>query len=120
MASNDIFVEHASNRVNLFKGECQTILEQLNKSKDASKPIIVAQCPVKFLREVQADGSDILIGEVSFMRCPRGELMGADGRVLDKPDWENKVERERENSKLPVGDHNIIWSMGGNPSTLFN
>ena len=67
---------------------------------------------MRFIREVQEDGSDVFIGDMGFMRCPNGELMGPDG-LLDKVNWENKAKMEEENNALAVGDPKIIWSIGG-------
>ncbi|KAF8973494.1 hypothetical protein BDZ97DRAFT_1900337 [Flammula alnicola] len=83
------------------------VLKQLEDAKDEPEPIIVGGCPVRFLREVKKDGTEVFIGDLGVMRCIHGELMDPDG-----VNWTNKEKREEENNNIPVGDPNIIWSMG--------
>lgn len=88
-------------------GPAQEVLRQLEDAKAEDKAIIVGTCPVRAIREVKADGTDVFIGDMGVMRCRHGELMGT-----DSVDWDNKAAREEENNGLAVGDPNIIWSMG--------
>jgi len=83
-------------------------LQQLEDAKDNPTLITVGYCPVRSLREVQNDGTDIYIGDLGVMRCMHGELMGQ-GTV----DWANKEALEESNNSIAVGDPSIIWSMGG-------
>jgi len=83
-------------------------LQQLEDAKDNPIPITVGDCPVRSLREVKDDGTDIYIGDLEVCRCMHGELMGQ-GAV----DWANKEALEAENNSISVGDPSIIWSMGG-------
>lgn len=69
---------------------------------------MVGHCPVRSLREVKDDGTDIYIGDLTVMRCIHGELMGS-GVV----DWANKEVLEERNNSIAVGDPSIIWGMGG-------
>jgi hypothetical protein len=71
--------------------------------------MVVGASPVRYIREVREDGSDIFIGDVGMMRCMHGELMGPGG-VLD---WSNKAKFEEENNAIPAGEPHIIWSIGG-------
>lgn len=75
---------------------------------DIPTPIIVGHCPVRSLREVKDDGTDIFIGDLGVIRCTHGELMGSGG-----VDWANKKALEERNNSIAVGDPSIIWSMGG-------
>jgi len=68
----------------------------------------VGSCPVRAIREVKEDGSDVFIGDIGVTRCAHGELMGLSGI-----DWEKKAMLEGKNNDLPVGDPSIIWSFGG-------
>jgi len=83
-------------------------LQQLEDAKDNPTLITVGDCPVRSLREVKDDGTDIYIGDLEVMRCMRGELMGQ-GAV----DWANKDALEERNNSIAVGHPSIIWSMGG-------
>lgn len=84
-------------------------MKQLEDSKTEPDLTVVGGCPVRYIREVREDGSDVFIGDVGMMRCMHGELMGPDG-VLD---WSNKAKLEEENNAIPAGDPRIIWSIGG-------
>ncbi|KAF9555384.1 hypothetical protein CPC08DRAFT_642930 [Agrocybe pediades] len=105
-------LEHSTFWVNKCKSECEPILKQLHDAKDNPDPIIVRDAPIRYIREVKEDGTDIFIGDVGFIRCPMGELMSPKGLPLGTFDWENKQKMEDENNALPAGDPRIIWSIG--------
>ena len=105
------FVEHAEFWLKMIKSFSDGVLRELEEGRDKPEPKTVGDCPVRYIREVQEDGTDIFIGDASFVRSISGELMGTEGP--EKIDWENKQKREEENNKLPVGDPNILWSFGG-------
>ena len=70
--------------------------------------VVTDGCPVRFLREIREDGSELFIGDVGIIRGNHGEVVGLDGL-----DWDNKAKYEAENKALPVGDARIVWSIGG-------
>jgi len=94
--------------VESVKKAAEAILQELEGAKDASELLLVGSCPVRAIREVKEDGSDVFIGDIGVTRCAHGELMGLNGI-----DWEKKAMLEGKNNDLPVGDPNIIWSFGG-------
>ncbi|KAF5312794.1 hypothetical protein D9619_002818 [Psilocybe cf. subviscida] len=100
-------LEHSKTFLGTVSGAAQDILRQLEDAKAENKPIIVDGCPVRFIREVKPDGTDVFIGDLGVMRCMHGELMGN-----DSVDWDNKALREQENNARAAGDPSIIWSMG--------
>lgn len=55
-------------------------------------------CPLRAIREVQADGTQIFIGDLNV-----------DRRADDVP-W--RAEDEKENRSKPNGDPTIVWSIG--------
>jgi len=69
---------------------------------------VVGECPVRAIREVQDDGTDIYIGDIGISRCNHGELIG-----LNELDWENGPKCKEENDALKVGDLRILWVIGG-------
>ncbi|KAG2128609.1 hypothetical protein DEU56DRAFT_915479 [Suillus clintonianus] len=97
--------EHADDRIQLIKEECDATLEYLRKSQEdfPNGPLqFVDVSPVRYLREVKENGEDVLLGEVSFKRSPFEE-------VLDE------VERKRlreENAKKQAGDPTIQYAFG--------
>jgi len=94
--------------VESVKKAAEAILQELEGAKDASELLLVESCPVRVIREVKEDGSDVFIGDIGVTRCAHGELMGLNGI-----DWEKKAMLEGKNNDLPVGDPSIIWSFGG-------
>lgn len=101
--------DHAKEFFTITKTASEDLLKQLEDARDQPELIIVENCPVRAIREVREDGTDTYIGDIGFMRCMFGELLGTDGVF----DWENKKLKEEENNKLIIGDPNIIWSIGG-------
>ena len=76
--------------------------------KDDATLKAVGEFPVRALREIQEDGSDIFIGDIGISRCGYGELMDLNG-----VDWENASERKKFNDSLELGDPHILWSIVG-------
>ncbi|KAF9055981.1 hypothetical protein BJ165DRAFT_464031 [Panaeolus papilionaceus] len=101
--------EHAIKWNTSVMEACNKILKDLEAARNDEHLKLVDGCPVRVLREIQEDGSDIFIGDIGFMRCAHGEYMEQEE---GKSDWENKKKREEENAMIPVGDPRIIWSFG--------
>lgn len=76
--------------------------------KDDPALKVVGEWPVRAIREVQDDNTDVYIGDIGIVRCNQGELIGLNG-----VDWENASKRKDENDALEVGDPRILWSIGG-------
>lgn len=76
--------------------------------RDDSKLKVAAEFPVRAIREVQEDGTDLYIGDIGISRCGYGELMD-----LNRVDWENASERKKVNDSLELGDPRILWAIGG-------
>lgn len=97
--------EHADSWIQLVKKESDAILEYLRKSAEdfPNGPLqFVNASPVRHLREVKEDGTDVLIGDVNFRRSPFEE-------VLDE------VERKRvqeDNADKQAGDPTIQYAFG--------
>lgn len=83
-------------------------LRLLEEHKDNSEPILVENCIVCAIREVQEDGSDVLIGHIDIIRCPEMHH-SKEGR--GQPDDVVKALQER-NATLPLGDPDILWAVG--------
>lgn len=104
--------EHAIWWINNVKTASDAILRELNDAEQGpSVPLkIVSGCPVRTLREVQEDGTDIFLGDIGVDRC-------------GYPDVKDEAERKRlwdTNLAYPVGDDKINWCFGGTqqPSSL--
>ena len=84
--------------------------EDMEDFKDDSTPKVVGEFPVRAIREVQEDGTDIYIGDIGISRCGYGELQLMD---LNRVDCENASERKKINDSLNLGDPSILWAIGG-------
>ncbi|KAG1812944.1 uncharacterized protein BJ212DRAFT_1518232 [Suillus subaureus] len=97
--------EHADFWIQFVKEESDATLEYLRKSAGdfPNGPLqFVGASPVRHIREVKEDGTDVLIGDVNFRRSPFEE-------VLDE------VERKRlqeDNAKKQAGDPTIQYAIG--------
>lgn len=77
-------------------------LELAAKKDPEASPIIVGGCPVRTLREVRADGTEVFLGDIGVDRC-------------GYPDLEASFEKERlieKNSQRLAGDPEIAWCIG--------
>ncbi|KAF8665293.1 hypothetical protein AX16_000314 [Volvariella volvacea WC 439] len=101
-------LEHAEAWLTHAKADSDRILSLLDQAKDSENLFYADGCPVRTIREVKEDGTEIILGDVGLMRCPYGEIMGPDGEVS----WDKKQLREGENNRLGAGDPGIVWSFG--------
>ncbi|KDR85590.1 hypothetical protein GALMADRAFT_372482 [Galerina marginata CBS 339.88] len=85
----------------------EAVLKELNEAQGSDTLKIVDRAPISYIREVQEDGTDIFLGNLSIGRCMHAELMDT-----DSIDWEHKAEKDAANKKLGVGDPSIVWSFG--------
>jgi hypothetical protein len=98
--------EDANSWVPLIKEQSDAILESLRKSEEdfPDGPLqFVNDCPVRHLREVKEDGTDVLIGDIGFRRGPFEE-------VLDKAE---RKRMQEENACKQAGDPTIQFVVGG-------
>ena len=64
---------------------------------------LVGGCPVRHIREVLPDGTDIYLGDIGINRAQMEEVLDPD---------ERKKAVEANNNKA-VGDPSIVWTFGG-------
>lgn len=98
--------EHADFWIQFVKGESDATLEYLRKSaKDfPNGPLqFVDANPVRYLREVKENGTDVLIGDVNFRRSPFEE-------VLDEGE---RKRLQEDNARKQAGDPTIQYAVGG-------
>ena len=98
--------EHADSWVQLVTEQSNAILEYLKKCEEnfPNGPLqFVDASPVRYLREVKEDGTDVLIGDVRFGRGPFEE-------VLDEVE---RKQMEEENARKQAGDPTIQFVVGG-------
>lgn len=77
-------------------------LEEEEKTNPDGLLKFVETCPVRIIREIKADGTDLYLGDIGVDRCRYEELQG-----------EKKEIKTKENISKTTGDPSIVWSVGG-------
>jgi hypothetical protein len=78
----------------------------LNSNIRSPSSSLVSGCPFRILREVQPDGTDVFLGDVSLFRQNFSHL----------PSPEKEMLAAKNNAK-DIGDPTICWSFGGKLKT---
>lgn len=89
---------HAEEWLRMTRNKSDKILKALREGET-----VVDGFPVQYIREMQSDGSELLLGDVSVAR--QGWLTVSDEGV--------RAKMTKENSERPVGDPGIVWTIGG-------
>ena len=89
---------HAEEWLRMTKGRSDRLLEVLRGGGS-----MVDGCPVQYIREIQPDGTNLLLGDVSVAR----------NGWIEVRDEGQRARLAKENLGKPVGDHSIVWTMGG-------
>lgn len=85
------------------KAEADGLLDALEKERTGKQLKVVGGCPLKHIREVQDNGTEVFIGRIWVSRDRYTDVLG-------------KAERRaavEENNARPVGDSAIRWTVGG-------
>ncbi|PSR72687.1 hypothetical protein PHLCEN_2v11382 [Hermanssonia centrifuga] len=96
---------HAESWLDMITKESDAALEEAKKAykEGASEPLgHVETCPVRYIREIKEDGSDVFVGEIAPHRC----------QYLDVKDQWEREELVRTNLRYAVGDPAIVWCFG--------
>ncbi|KAI6120713.1 hypothetical protein EDD16DRAFT_1575003 [Pisolithus croceorrhizus] len=97
--------EHAAEWIEIITEQSQTILDKL-KAEDTTRPgmalKLVDGCPVRHIREVLPDGTDVYVGDIDIRRGPFEE-------ILDSEERRKQVEI---NESKALGDPSIVWTFG--------
>ncbi|KAI0375125.1 acyl-CoA N-acyltransferase [Pilatotrama ljubarskyi] len=97
--------EHAESWLEKVKKGADAAFEELqraNAEHSDEPPVLVSACPVRSLREVLEDGTDLFLGDIALVR----------ERWPDVADDEEKDRLAKPNAEKPVGDPEIIWCIG--------
>ncbi|KAF6754327.1 hypothetical protein DFP72DRAFT_1010015 [Ephemerocybe angulata] len=95
-------VEHAEAYMSRTKPQADAIFKALVDAEEQEELLVVDGCPVSYIREIQSDGSDLLIGHISEFLGPQGP------KVIE---WEHREELREENLALELGDPEIVWTI---------
>lgn len=100
--------EHADFWVDANKEVCDAAIRELEEEHriNPDGPLKVLEfCPVRSIREVKADGTDVYLGDIGVDRCAHEELDDSN---------ENKGNSLVEaNMAKQAGDPSIVWTIGG-------
>ncbi|KAK0481810.1 hypothetical protein IW261DRAFT_1583758 [Armillaria novae-zelandiae] len=99
--------EHADYWLSQVKLLSDKILEELDSARDEALLRIVDDCPVRYIREVREDGTDVFIGDVAIIRCTMMDLT-----TSSEISQEEKDRLLVENISRPAGDPKIVWTIG--------
>ena len=86
---------HAEEWLGTMKSKSAKILEDLREGKT-----VVDGCPVQYVREVQPDGTELLLGDVTATRY----VYWSEGDLREK--------MIKDNLEKPAGDPSIVWMIG--------
>ena len=89
---------HAEEWLRATKDKSDGLLEALREGES-----VVDGCSIQYIRETQHDGTDLLLGDISVVR----------NGWIEVSDEEQRARLAKENLGKPVGDHSIVWTMGG-------
>lgn len=98
-------VSHADAWLPGTKASTDAVIQELEKaSQDNPSGLlrVVGECPVRTLREIQEDGTDIFIGDIGIHRCAFDEEKN--------PEVQRQL--SEENARREVGDPEIVWCVG--------
>ncbi|KAI6153793.1 hypothetical protein BKA82DRAFT_4094071 [Pisolithus tinctorius] len=97
--------EHAAEWIQIITQQSKAILDELT-AEDTLRPggylKLVGGCPVRHIREVLPDGTDVYLGDIDIGRAPFEE-------ILDPEERRKQVEI---NESKPLGDPSIVWTFG--------
>ncbi|KAG6842418.1 hypothetical protein C0991_007548 [Blastosporella zonata] len=102
--------EHAEAWYKKIKTQSDDTLAALEAARETAEPILVGASPVRVIREVKDDGTDVYLGDIGVARVHDGKLLAPPSEAVD----EEKIAKYLEaNIALSVGDENIVWTIGG-------
>ena len=103
--------EHAEQWLSQVKNGTDAVLEVLRRvsvEEPNASPIVVSEPPVRTLREIREDGTDVYLGDVTFLR----------ERYIDMEDGNEKSALLKANRDRATGDPEILWCIGGRSNVL--
>ncbi|KAF9074967.1 GNAT domain-containing protein [Rhodocollybia butyracea] len=100
-------LEHSRVWVTEKVEEATALLQELESSSEGSLKVVDG-CPIRYIREVKEDGTDVLVGDIELRRFENMELApGSNGVDLGRAPRLLDINNQRK-----AGDPEIIWSMG--------
>ncbi|KAF8203782.1 acyl-CoA N-acyltransferase [Pholiota molesta] len=100
-------LENAESWLQKHKPPVDDCLQYLKDAQGSESLVTARGSPACSLREVNQDGTDQFIGNISLVRCFHGELMNT-----ESVDFEHADQNVAQNNQLDIGDPRIVWSIG--------
>lgn len=105
---------HAVEWVNTITKQAEDDLREFREAAAAPRSSggarkFVGSCPVRYIREVKEDGTDVMIGDVWIHRCGYPDVVDAT----------EKARLTKENEAREVGDADLMWCIGSTQSHIY-
>lgn len=104
LSDADSWLEHITKEADVSLREIKEAWDNRKSSDDDASLPFVGTCPVRYVREVMDDGTDVLLGEIALHRCEYPDK---------KRDLAERASAIQANADLTIGDPAIAWCMGG-------
>ncbi|KAG6851338.1 hypothetical protein H0H93_005736 [Arthromyces matolae] len=101
--------EHAEAWYQRIKESSDKSLSELQAAKDISELIFVGSSPIRTIREVKEDGSELYLGDIGIFRVTDGKFLVPPSEDVNE---ETKAKYKEFNDARPVGDPAIAWTIG--------
>ncbi|KAL0951675.1 hypothetical protein HGRIS_008354 [Hohenbuehelia grisea] len=86
------------------KQTADAVIRELEGADPNAEPIIVDACPVRTIRQINADGTDVFLGDICIDRWGFPIILDENARPKDQ--------LVKDNYERKAGDPNIIWTIG--------
>ena len=99
--------EHAVGWLKLVTQQADRALHEFLEREEFGKDDsvfggLVRSCPVRYIRELHEDGTDVLLGDIDVHRC----------QYPDVEDIDQRERLSRENAVRELGDPELAWCIG--------
>ncbi|KAG5716468.1 hypothetical protein E4T56_gene15102 [Termitomyces sp. T112] len=101
--------EHAEEWYLKTKTLSDDVLKKLNAARDEPDAILLNDCPIRNIRELKEDGSDVFLGDIGISRVVEGKFLVP---AEEDASEETKAKYKAANDALPLGDPDIAWTVG--------
>ncbi|KAH0591178.1 hypothetical protein H2248_001273 [Termitomyces sp. 'cryptogamus'] len=101
--------EHAEEWYLKTKTLSDDVLKKLNAARNEPNAILLNDCPIRNIRELKEDGSDVFLGDIGISRVVEGKFLVP---AEEDTSEETKAKYKAANDALPLGDPDIAWTVG--------
>ncbi|KAF7314954.1 N-acetyltransferase domain-containing protein [Mycena indigotica] len=83
-----------------YTASSNEVIEKLENTVDLEGLVFAEDCPVRSIREMQTDGTDVFIGNITIKRCNWWDVQAPERERL-----------KEANAALPTGHPEIVWQL---------